>query len=82
MKILIRIVIASSILGVASWVIIQVPSVQDRLMLSVVSGMANSFGKLHNEDGLSEALITKISIVDNISSKFSQYVADRLFSIF
>lgn len=56
MKLLIKTILISLTLGIASWVIIQVPSVQDRLMLSVVSGMANSFGKLHNEDGLSAAV--------------------------
>ena len=37
--------ISAIILSIASYVIIQVPSVQDRIMVSVVSGMANTFGK-------------------------------------
>ena len=47
MRTLIKVGIAAIILSIASYVIIQVPSVQDRIMVSVVSGMANTFGKLN-----------------------------------
>ena len=56
MRILIKVGIAAIILSIASYVIIQVPSVQDRIMVSVVSGMANTFGKLNKEDALSVAV--------------------------
>ena len=56
MRILIKVGISAIILSIASFVIIQVPSVQDRMMVSVVSGMANTFGKLHKEDALSVAV--------------------------
>ena len=56
MKLTIKITIASLILGIASWVIIQVPSVQDRIMLMVVSGMGNNSTNLHSEDALSVAI--------------------------
>ena len=56
MRILIKVGISAIILSIASFVIIQVPSVQDRMMVSVVSGMANTFGKLHKEDALSIAV--------------------------
>ena len=36
----------------------------------------------YKEDEFSEALTTTISTAESISSKFSQYVADRLFSMF
>ena len=56
MKLVLKLSIAAIILSIASFVIIQVPSVQDRIMVSVVSGMTNTFGKLHKEDALSAAI--------------------------
>jgi ribonuclease Z len=56
MRTLIKIIIVILILGVASFVIIQIPSVQDRLMVSVVSGMANASNNLPQEDALSAAV--------------------------
>ena len=56
MKILIRIVIASSILGIASWVIIQVPSVQDRLMVAAFTALGSASNNLPEEDALSAAV--------------------------
>tara|TARA_E500000331_G_scaffold299802_1_gene300365 strand:+ start:63 stop:1121 length:1059 start_codon:yes stop_codon:yes gene_type:complete len=56
MKILIRIVIASLILGVASWVIIQVPSVQDRLMVAAFTALGSASNNLPEEDALSAAV--------------------------
>ena len=56
MKILIRIVIASLILGVASWVIIQVPSVQDRIMVAAFTALGSASNNLPEEDALSAAV--------------------------
>ena len=56
MKIIIRIVIASLILGVASWVIIQVPSVQDRLMVAAFTALGSASNNLPEEDALSAAV--------------------------
>ena len=56
MKILIRIVIASSILGVASWVIIQVPSVQDRILVAAFTAIGSAGDNLPKEDALSAAV--------------------------
>ena len=56
MKILIRIVIASSILGVASWVIIQVPSVQDRILVAAFTAIGSASDNLPKEDALSAAV--------------------------
>ena len=56
MKVAIRIAIASSILGIAAFVLIQVPSIQDRIMMSVVSGMVNATDNLPKEDALSAAV--------------------------
>ena len=44
------------ILGITSFVIIQVPSVQDRMMSLVVSGMFNASDNLPKEDALSVAV--------------------------
>ena len=44
------------ILGITSFVIIQVPSVQDRMMSLVVSGMVNASDNLPKEDALSVAV--------------------------
>ena len=46
MKVAIRIAIASSILGIVTFFLIQVPSIQDRIMMSVVSGMVNATDNL------------------------------------
>ena len=56
MKIIIRIVIASLILGVASWVIIQVPSVQDRIMVAAFTALGSASNNLPEEDALSAAV--------------------------
>ena len=56
MKMTIRIVIASIILATASFVLIQVPSIQDRMMASVVASMANATNNLPKEDALSVAV--------------------------
>ena len=56
MKILIRIVIASLIFGIASWVIIQVPSVQDRLMVVAFTALGSASNNLPEEDALSAAV--------------------------
>ena len=56
MKILIRIVIASSILGIASWVIIQVPSVQDRILVAAFTAIGSAGDNLPKEDALSAAV--------------------------
>ena len=56
MKTLLKASIAAIILSIASFVIIQVPSVQDRIMVSVVSGMANASNNLPEEDALSAAV--------------------------
>ncbi len=56
MKILIRIVIASLIFGIASWVIIQIPSVQDRLMVVAFTALGSASNNLPEEDALSAAV--------------------------
>ena len=56
MKILIRIVIASLIFGVASWVIIQVPSVQDRILTAAFTAIGSASDNLPKEDALSAAI--------------------------
>ena len=56
MKILIRIVIALSIFGIASWVLIQVPSVQDRLLVTVFTAIGSASDNLPKEDALSAAV--------------------------
>ena len=56
MKILIRIVIASLIFGVASWVIIQVPSVQDRILTAAFTAIGSASDNLPKEDALSAAV--------------------------
>ena len=56
MKVLIRIVIALSILGIASWVIIQVPSVQDRILVTAFTALGSATDNLPEEDALSAAV--------------------------
>ena len=56
MKILIRIVIASLIFGVASWVVIQVPSVQDRILTAAFTAIGSASDNLPKEDALSAAV--------------------------
>ena len=56
MKILIRIFLASSILGIASWVIIQVPSVQDRILVAAFTTIGSAGDNLPKEDALSAAV--------------------------
>jgi len=56
MKILVRILLALSIIGITTFVLIQVPSVQDRIMTSVVSGMTNASNNLPQEDALTAAV--------------------------
>ena len=56
MKILVRILLALSIIGITTFVLIQVPAVQDRIMTSVVSGMINASNNLPQEDALTAAV--------------------------
>ena len=53
MKLFIRVIIASLILGITSWVIIQLPSVQDRLLVVAFSALGSATSKLPKEDALS-----------------------------
>ena len=64
MKIAIRLAIASIILAIASFVLIQIPSIQDRMMVSVVSSMANATNNLPKEDALSVAICgSRLSLI-------------------
>ena len=56
MKLFIRVVIASIILGITSWVIIQLPSVQDRLLVVAFSALGSASNNLPKEDALSAAV--------------------------
>jgi len=56
MKITLRIIAALTVFCISTFVLIQVPSVQDRIMTSVVSGMANASNNLPQEDALSAAV--------------------------
>ena len=56
MKLVIRISIVTLIVTITSFVLIQIPSIQDRIMLSVVSGMANATNNLPKDDALSAAV--------------------------
>ena len=56
MKLLIRVIIASLILGITSWVIIQLPSVQDRLLVVAFSALGSASNNLPKEDALSAAV--------------------------
>ena len=56
MKLLIRVIIASLILGITSWVIIQLPSVQDRLLVVAFSALGSASSNLPKEDALSAAV--------------------------
>ena len=56
MKLLIRVIIASLILGITSWVIIQLPSVQDRLLVVAFSAFGSVSNNLPKEDALSAAV--------------------------
>ena len=56
MKLLIRVIIASLILGITSWVIIQLPSVQDRLLVVAFSALGSVSNNLPKEDALSAAV--------------------------
>ncbi len=56
MKLLLKCSLVAIILGITSFVIIQVPSVQDRIMSLVVSGMFNASDNLPKEDALSVAV--------------------------
>ncbi len=53
MKLFIRVIIASLILGITSWVIIQLPSVQDRLLVVAFSALGSASSNLPKEDALS-----------------------------
>ena len=50
MKLLLKCSLVAIILGITSFVIIQVPSVQDRMMSLVVLGMFNASDNLPKED--------------------------------
>tara|TARA_Y100001970_G_scaffold285076_1_gene403863 strand:+ start:165 stop:1226 length:1062 start_codon:yes stop_codon:yes gene_type:complete len=56
MKTIIKVGITAIILSVASFVIIQVPSVQDRLIVVAFTAMASSSNNLPQEDALSAAV--------------------------
>ena len=56
MKLLIRVIIASLILGITSWVIIQLPSVQDRILVAAFSALGSGSNNLPKEDALSAAV--------------------------
>ena len=56
MKLLIRVIIASLILGFTSWVIIQLPSVQDRLIVVAFTALGSASNNLPKEDALSAAV--------------------------
>ena len=56
MKLLIRVIIASLILGITSWVIIQLPSVQDRLIVVAFTALGSASNNLPKEDTLSAAV--------------------------
>ena len=56
MKLFIRVIIASLILGITSWVIIQLPSVQDRLLVVAFSALGSASNNLPKEDALSAAV--------------------------
>ena len=56
MKLFIRVIIASLILGITSWVIIQLPSVQDRLLVVAFSALGSASNNLPEEDALSAAV--------------------------
>ena len=56
MKLILKCSLVAIILGITSFVIIQVPSVQDRIMSLVVSGMFNASDNLPKEDALSVAV--------------------------
>ena len=56
MKLLIRVIIASLILGINSWVIIQLPSVQDRLIVVAFTALGSASNNLPKEDALSAAV--------------------------
>ena len=56
MKLFIRISIVALIISITGFVLIQIPSIQDRMMVSVVSSMANATNNLPKEDALSVAV--------------------------
>ncbi|URQ66817.1 MBL fold metallo-hydrolase [SAR86 cluster bacterium] len=56
MKLFIRVIIASLILGITSLVIIQLPSVQDRLLVVAFSALGSASSNLPKEDALSAAV--------------------------
>ena len=56
MRILIKVIIASLVLAIASWVVIQVPSVQDRLMVVAFKALGSASNNLPEEDALSAAV--------------------------
>ena len=56
MNLLIRVIIASLILGITSWVIIQLPSVQDRLIVVAFTALGSASNNLPKEDALSAAV--------------------------
>ena len=56
MKLFIRVIIASLILGITSWVIIQLPSVQDRILVAAFSALGSGSSNLPKEDALSAAV--------------------------
>ena len=49
MKIILRIIAALTVFCISAFVLIQVPSVQDRIMISVAAGMLNASNNLPQE---------------------------------
>ena len=56
MKILIRFTLVSLVLGVTSWVLIQVPSIQDRVLTAAFTAIGSATDNLPEEDALSAAV--------------------------
>ena len=56
MKIIIRLSLVTLVLGVTSWVLIQVPSVQDRVLTAAFTAIGSATDNLPEEDSLSAAV--------------------------
>ena len=56
MKLFVRVIISTLIFGITSWVIIQLPSVQDRLLVVAFSALGSASNNLPKEDALSAAV--------------------------
>jgi len=56
MKIIIRLSLVTLVLGVTSWVLIQVPSIQDRVLTAAFTAIGSATDNLPEEDALSAAV--------------------------